>query len=106
MSLQNVKMYMRRKVIKRFFILNDVGIVYLKIQISDDDDQLISKFFKEAFEFIDRALESNKDNTILIHCARGMSRSVTITVMFLMKKFHWDMKKVSFSNICLILSRH
>ncbi len=62
--------------------------------IKDEDDQQISRFFKETFEFIDRALESSQENIILIHCARGISRSVTITVMFLMKKFRWQLNRV------------
>lgn len=69
------------------------GIKYLHIIILDETEVNLLKFFKEAFEFIDKALNESKDNKILIHCALGKSRSASITVMFLMKKFGWPFEK-------------
>jgi len=41
-------------------------------------------FFKEAVEFIDTALATG--SSVLVHCARGVSRSATIVLAFLIAK--------------------
>jgi len=69
------------------------GIKYLHIIILDETEVNLLKFFKEAFEFIDSALNESKNNKVFLHCALGKSRSATITVMFLMKKFGWTFEK-------------
>jgi protein-tyrosine phosphatase len=45
----------------------------------------LSPFFEEAFAFIDSSL--TKGN-VLIHCAAGVSRSSTLTCVYLMKKYN------------------
>ena len=44
----------------------------------------VKTWFKEAFERIDHALEYKRK--VLIHCHEGISRSVTLTTAYLMKK--------------------
>ena len=64
--------------------------VYCKcINIADNSDQLISKFFDEAYAFIDEA--RRKRCNILIHCLAGISRSPTFAIAYLMrvKSLHW-----------------
>jgi len=71
----------------------DKGVKYLKISILDEPDKNIHEFFREAYEFINDALTEDSNNKVLIHCAMGKSRSATITIMFLMKKFSWSYEK-------------
>lgn len=55
---------------------------YLQIPISDHWSQNLSSFFPDAIAFIDEA-RSNKQG-VLVHCLAGISRSVTVTVAYLM----------------------
>jgi len=71
----------------------DKGIKYLKISILDESDKEIHNYFKEAYDFIHDALSEDSNNNVLIHCAMGKSRSATITIMFLMKRFSWNFEK-------------
>ncbi|XP_043936339.1 dual specificity protein phosphatase 6-like [Protopterus annectens] len=57
---------------------------YKQIPISDHWSQNLSQFFPEAFDFIDEALSQNCG--VLVHCLAGISRSVTVTVAYLMQK--------------------
>uniref|UniRef100_A0A1A7ZF20 Dual specificity phosphatase 7 n=1 Tax=Nothobranchius furzeri TaxID=105023 RepID=A0A1A7ZF20_NOTFU len=57
---------------------------YKQIPISDHWSQNLSKYFPEAISFIDEA--RSKRCCILVHCLAGISRSVTVTVAYLMQK--------------------
>ncbi|XP_055964669.1 dual specificity protein phosphatase 9 isoform X2 [Sorex fumeus] len=76
---------------------------YKQIPISDHWSQNLSQFFPEAIEFIDEALSQNCG--ILVHCLAGVSRSVTLTVAYLMQKLKlslndaYDLVKRKKSNI-------
>ncbi|KAM6143761.1 dual specificity protein phosphatase 9 [Erethizon dorsatum] len=59
---------------------------YKQIPISDHWSQNLSQFFPEAITFIDEALSQNCG--VLVHCLAGVSRSVTVTVAYLMQKLH------------------
>ncbi|CAI2372035.1 unnamed protein product [Moneuplotes crassus] len=66
------------------------AIKYKIIQVNDLPSENIQKYFESAYEFIDTALQSNKGTTInkvLVHCQVGMSRSATIVISYLMRKF-------------------
>jgi protein-tyrosine phosphatase len=67
-------------------------LTYLKISVRDEDNQPIHNYFKAAFEFLEKGLQDEKN--ILVHCAHGRSRSATIIIMFLMKKYQWPLAKV------------
>lgn len=64
---------------------------YKIIQIDDLPNQNIQKYFEAAHKFIDDALSANENgrivNKVLVHCQVGMSRSATIVISYLMKKF-------------------
>ncbi|GAB6020868.1 hypothetical protein CHUAL_003518 [Chamberlinius hualienensis] len=64
---------------------HDPHIHYLQIPISDHWSQNLASFFPEAIAFIDEARQ--KQLGVLVHCLAGISRSVTITVAYLMHKF-------------------
>lgn len=59
---------------------------YKQIPISDHWSQNLSQFFPEAIEFIDEAASHNCG--VLVHCLAGISRSVTVTVAYLMQKLN------------------
>ncbi|KAK7863831.1 hypothetical protein R5R35_003318 [Gryllus longicercus] len=60
------------------------SIKYMQIPIADHWSQNLASFFPKAIEFIDEARSNEKG--ILVHCLAGVSRSVTITVAYLMYK--------------------
>ncbi|XP_056130735.1 dual specificity protein phosphatase 7-like [Lampris incognitus] len=76
---------------------------YKQIPISDHWSQNLSQFFPDAISFIDEA-RSQKCG-ILVHCLAGISRSVTVTVAYLMQKLNlslndaYDFVKRKKSNI-------
>lgn len=61
----------------------DRPLRYLKIPVNDYETELISPYFRQAFEFI----ESARGGKILIHCVLGRSRSFAFLVMYIMKKY-------------------
>lgn len=58
---------------------------YKLIHINDDPWSDIGKFFDETNEFIDEAL-SNPETKIIVHCQRGISRSVTLVLAYMLYK--------------------
>ncbi len=71
-------------------IINDIpvefsekdNITHKLLNIKDEENSNLIKYFKECFEFIEKA------NKIFIHCACGISRSPTIVIAYLMWKTH------------------
>jgi len=55
---------------------------YMKLPIIDSSDCKISKYFDEVAEFID---EHRTKGSVLVHCQKGQSRSVTIIFSYLIK---------------------
>ncbi|KAK6175402.1 hypothetical protein SNE40_013873 [Patella caerulea] len=70
---------------------NDDSFKYRRINISDHLSQDLSEFFPEAIAFIDEARENNCG--VLVHCLAGISRSVTVTVAYLMSKRNMTMNE-------------
>ncbi|XP_054008234.1 dual specificity protein phosphatase MPK-4 [Hylaeus anthracinus] len=64
-------------------LLPNLTIKY--IQVTDMPREDLLTHFGDSYEFIDHALESN--NKILVHCYFGVSRSATLVVAYLMKKY-------------------
>jgi len=56
---------------------------YKYIDILDWQDEDMFQHFESCMDFIDEA--RNQGNSVLIHCAAGVSRSSTITIAYLMK---------------------
>lgn len=63
------------------------GILYKQIAVGDSPLSLIGKYFEEAIEFIDQSLADN--GCVLVHCARGASRSATIVCAYLIRRYGW-----------------
>lgn len=53
------------------------------INIADNSEQILHKFFDEAHQFIDEA--RRKKSNILVHCLAGISRSPTIAIAYIMR---------------------
>lgn len=85
------------------FQQDDMGIKYMQLPIQDDWSQKILPFFTEAINFIDEARENSQG--VLVHCLAGISRSVTITLAYLMHTLSislndaYDLVKKRKSNI-------
>ena len=63
---------------------------YLRIDISDDKDEDIKKYFNKSAKFITNAFVNR--GKVLVHCVAGKSRSVSIVVSFLCKKRRYTLK--------------
>lgn len=62
---------------------------YKTIHINDDHWIDIKKYFNESNEFIDQAL-SEPNTKVMIHCQRGVSRSVTLLMAYLLFKLNQE----------------
>jgi len=56
---------------------------YKSIDIFDDPDLIIDSYLDEAASFIDRVISEGRP--VLVHCYMGVSRSSTVTLVYLMK---------------------
>jgi len=56
------------------------------IEIEDSPSVNITKYLQSTYEFIEDKLNNN--TPILVHCMAGVSRSVTIIIAYLMKKYN------------------
>ncbi|XP_010486100.1 PREDICTED: dual specificity protein phosphatase 1B isoform X2 [Camelina sativa] len=65
--------------------------VYKVIEVVDREETDLTVYFDECFSFIDQAIQSG--GGVLVHCFMGMSRSVTIVVAYLMKKYGMSFSK-------------
>jgi dual specificity MAP kinase phosphatase len=71
------------------------GVHYLRVGVQDSEEAKISLHFNKAHNFIDRVLshfytEDEEQSVVFVHCAQGVSRSATIVLMYLMRKYDWD----------------
>lgn len=65
---------------------DDKEIIHLIIPALDDTKFNINQYFRISYDFI---IENIKKGSVLVHCFRGVSRSGTIVIAFLMKFFKW-----------------
>lgn len=70
------------------YVCSSASVVNKYIHIADMARENILEHFMECINFIESALKDpNGSNGILIHCFYGVSRSATIVIAYLMKKY-------------------
>jgi len=69
-------------------INNKYNLLRINISDSREANENIAQYFTKCIDFI----ETNKDDNIFIHCNEGVSRSVTIVLAILIKKYNYDLK--------------
>lgn len=72
----------------------DNTINHLCLSLIDNEEQNIIHYFEITNHFIDKIISknistSNKQEAILIHCICGVSRSTTILLAYLIKKYKY-----------------
>eukprot|EP00993_Chasmostoma_nieuportense_P004341 NODE_5015_length_710_cov_8.768439_g4852_i0.p1 GENE.NODE_5015_length_710_cov_8.768439_g4852_i0~~NODE_5015_length_710_cov_8.768439_g4852_i0.p1 ORF type:complete len:208 (-),score=61.73 NODE_5015_length_710_cov_8.768439_g4852_i0:86-646(-) len=60
-----------------------LGYTYMQIDVEDNSDVPIGDHFHSATEFIENARKHQE--RILVHCRRGISRSATIVIAYVMQ---------------------
>ena len=73
------------------FYENDHIFKYLYIPLYDSESQKLEKYLEKSNNFIKEGSENG--NKILIHCGAGMSRSITLCLMYMI-----IVKKYKFSD--------
>lgn len=71
--------------------LNAAKITTLHIPATDGKGYNMLEQFKVAFDFIDKAKQAK--GKVIIHCARGISRSATLVIAYLMYRYNLRLKK-------------
>lgn len=61
----------------------------LKIEAADSEKEDLLSHFEFTCNWISEAIE-NSNGTVLVHCAAGVSRSASIVLAYIMKKFEMD----------------
>jgi protein-tyrosine phosphatase len=74
---------------------------YKIIHINDDVWVDISKYFDESIQFMDSVL-ANENNRLLIHCQRGVSRSVTLLLAYKVWEIN-NKQKINYENIDIVI---
>lgn len=74
-------------------ITNNGSITNKYIHIADMSRENIMEHFEDCIEFIESCVHANATNSILIHCFYGVSRSATIVIAYLMKKYSISYRK-------------
>ncbi|KAF0976282.1 hypothetical protein FDP41_004957 [Naegleria fowleri] len=60
---------------------------YFQISETDEEKTNIIQYFDTVIAWIDDCLDSDPKSNVLVHCSAGMSRSATLIIAYVMKKF-------------------
>ncbi len=66
---------------------------YLKIPIDDTNSNTLLSFFEKANEYIKNNQQEKTKTNILIHCYMGSSRSATVILAYLVKKYNFSLQQ-------------
>ncbi|CAF0863959.1 unnamed protein product [Rotaria sp. Silwood1] len=64
----------------------ETGIKYKGFSIIDSPAYKIGKHFEDAIQFLEEALNNNK-NRVYVHCQQGISRSATLIIAYLLHTY-------------------
>lgn len=76
---------LREQNVKDEILKNQIHSINYRIWIEDDEDQDISQYFDWSFSIIDNILKTNQ--SILIHCHAGISRSASIVIAYIIRSY-------------------
>jgi protein-tyrosine phosphatase len=66
-------------------------IPVIHIDIDDSNNEDISLYFKSTYDLISAV--RNRKERVLVHCRQGVSRSATIVIAYLMRKYKYSLNK-------------
>ncbi|KAL3135874.1 hypothetical protein ABBQ32_007430 [Trebouxia sp. C0010 RCD-2024] len=64
------------------------GFHQLKMTVADVHTQDITPYFNPSYDFIEEARNSSQG--VLVHCGAGVSRSASLCIAYLMRRFGWN----------------
>ena len=63
------------------------NFIYIKYNLYDNNKDSIKKYLKDSYSKIKDFQKKNNNRSILIHCFMGSSRSASILIYYIIKKF-------------------
>lgn len=69
------------------YFKDNENLNYLKIPIRDNQNASLSEYHDQLINFF----EDNSNNNILVHCYMGISRSTCVVLLYLIKKFNYNL---------------
>ena len=73
--------------------------------LKSDEDSFESASAEEIDARFNQLIKGkNNSNRVLVHCAMGISRSASIVIMYIMKKFMVSFESVLLNTFCLLYS--
>lgn len=76
------------------YVCSSASVVNKYVHIADMARENILEYFEECISFIEEALKDPEaTNGVLVHCFYGVSRSSTIVIAYLMKKYEISYRK-------------
>lgn len=64
---------------------------YLNFPLYDNNSQSIKNYLIESYDKIIEFQMNNRDKNMLIHCFMGASRSASVVIYYLMKKYNYSL---------------
>ena len=86
-SFKNQNIHNVLSAVTGFENIYDSNINHLCLQLIDNQEQNIIRYFEISNMFIDKIIEKNE--SLLIHCIAGRSRSVTLLIAYLIYKYKY-----------------
>ena len=77
------------------------SIQHMVLEVDDSQREPIGQHFRKAIDFIDAALQADKEGSVVVHCFAGVSRSSTLVVAYLMKT-----RNMSFDEAMTFVKTH
>ena len=92
-----IETHKKSKEILDYYKKNNID--YLFLYLADLPTEDISKYFDISYEFIDKHIK--KGENVLVHCMAGVSRSSTLILNYLIRKYYERYNHTNCSN-CVV----